>query len=138
MQHTRQDLTYVLFQYMAQRQVTIDLRWLTMIKNFTQMRSPAPNVELDQQACQWMETLPVAKRPVRLAQLYPRILNRIASCWKRRDQCHDYFSQLLFDTNRFDRKGFPLDVAQEISTLDTMRTRASLDPTMHQDGAFKF
>lgn len=82
-----------------------------------QRRSPS----LDQQALAdstfgWLAEFEKGARPEVLARKYPRIANKLAELWKRPTQCERYLDDLLLD-NRGGRKGFPPDVAAEITAL---------------------
>lgn len=71
----------------------------------------------------WWEGLPTAHRPVKLAKAFPRIVNKLAACWDNYVECDKYLSELMIDTKRFDRKGFPFDVAVELLALHDLRSR---------------
>ena len=55
-------------------------------------------------------------RPTQLAEKFPRIVNRMATLWKSKPEMDSYFEELLTDT-RGNRKGFPLGVLMELTTL---------------------
>jgi hypothetical protein len=55
-------------------------------------------------------------RPKEIAASLPRIINRMAKLWKTPRQMDLYFDELLTDA-RGNRKGFPLGVLMELSTL---------------------
>jgi hypothetical protein len=55
-------------------------------------------------------------RPKELAASFPRIVNRMAKLWKTPREMDPYFEELLTDT-RGKRKGFPLNILMELSTL---------------------
>ena len=55
-------------------------------------------------------------RPKVLAASFPRIVNRMAKLWKIPREMDRYFEDLLADT-RGNRKGFPLNLLMELSTL---------------------
>jgi len=55
-------------------------------------------------------------RPKELAAAFPRIVNRMAKLWKMPREMDRYFEELLADT-RGNRKGFPLKILMELSTL---------------------
>ena len=52
----------------------------------------------------------------KLADGFPRIVNKLAELWKRPYHADRYFDSLLHDT-RGGRAGFPLSVLNEISSL---------------------
>src|SRR5712692_11375599 len=56
-------------------------------------------------------------RPMGLAAAFPRIVNRMAKLWKMPREMDRYFEELLTDT-RGKRKGFPLNILMELSTLN--------------------
>jgi hypothetical protein len=55
-------------------------------------------------------------RPKVLAAVFPRIVNRMARMWKLPREMDPYFEELLTDT-RGTRKGFPLNILMELTTL---------------------
>lgn len=65
---------------------------------------------------QWILKLPAHVQPRFLQVKYPRVANRMAALWDDKEACERYFEDLLTD-KRGGRKGFPLNVAQEIATL---------------------
>lgn len=64
------------------------------------------------------------KYPHKLAEKFPRIVNRIVELWNNQNAMEEYFQGLMI-SDRPDRQGFPPDVAAEIFTLsfayDTIR-----------------
>jgi len=58
-----------------------------------------------------------AARPKELAAAFPRIVNHMAKLWKMPREMDRYFEELLTDT-RGKRKGFPLNILMELSTLN--------------------
>jgi hypothetical protein len=66
-------------------------------------------------------------RPKELAAAFPRIVNRVARLWKMPRQMDRYFEELLTDT-RGNRKGFPLNILMELTTLKDYY-RAKVFPT---------
>ena len=63
-------------------------------------------------------------RPKELAELFPRIVTRMAELWRNSRQMNRYFEELL-TSNRLIRKGFPLSIIQELCTLkDYYQTKA--------------
>jgi hypothetical protein len=79
-------------------------------------RSAETNPVLLEATLAWMGELPNAVRPTELAHRFPRIANSIAELWPRVDRCEPYLESLLVD-QRGDRKGFPMAVALEITSL---------------------
>ena len=64
----------------------------------------------------WMSSLPPDYRPDRLAIRFPRIANLIAASWDNPKECSAYIYSLLHD-ERVGRKGFPVEVQQDIAQL---------------------
>jgi len=60
--------------------------------------------------------LPEAVRPRQLALRYARLANRICEAWKEPHKCEKLLDELMMD-RRGGRKGFPLQVANELATL---------------------
>ncbi len=56
-------------------------------------------------------------RPKELSAAFPRIVNRMAKLWKMPREMDRYLEELLTDT-RGKRKGFPLKILMELSTLN--------------------
>ena len=86
--------------------------------SFVHLRKTQSNVdlELSGEAIHFLASLEGNIRPESTAKQFPRIINRIASLWKKPLLMDNYFEDLLID-QRGDRKGFPLQVAIEIATL---------------------
>jgi hypothetical protein len=89
-------------------------------RNWRPEREASPSVDfaLTGAVFKWLAQLPAAVRPSSLTQRYPRIANEIAEAWKSPAMCEKLLDKLLLD-QRGSRKGFPLDVAQELITLKT-------------------
>jgi hypothetical protein len=64
----------------------------------------------------WMLALPVALRPVRLADRLPRLANQIAAAWGDRQRCLGALNSLLTD-ERGNRRGLPIDLRSEVEAL---------------------
>lgn len=79
----------------------------------------------------WMARLPKDVRPMVLARRFPRIANRIAESWRLVARCEEYLDTLVVD-RRGHRKGFPPEVAQELSNLKGLY--AELHPDNHDSG----
>jgi hypothetical protein len=86
------------------------------VKDWDGERRPAPAEPLDDATVAWLASLPFDVRPRALARQFPRIANRLWEMWKRPAQCDAYFKKLIVD-ERGGRKGFPPEVAAELSTL---------------------
>jgi hypothetical protein len=69
-----------------------------------------------------------ATRPKELTAAFPRIVNRMASLWKSPRQMDRYFEDLLTDT-RGNRKGFPLGILMELTTLKDYYQTKVFPPT---------
>ena len=65
---------------------------------------------------QWILKLPPHVQPRHLQVKYPRIANRMAALWDDQTSCESFMDDLLTD-KRGGRKGFPLEVAQEVASL---------------------
>src|SRR5215471_3723789 len=61
-------------------------------------------------------SLPDLEKPKKLAEAFPRIVNRMAALWKTPSEMNRYFEDLLTDT-RGGRQGFPLGVLMELTSL---------------------
>ncbi len=70
-------------------------------------------------------------RPKEIAAGFPRIVNRMAKLWKMPREMERYFEELLADT-RGNRKGFPLKILMELSTLKDFY-KAKAYPTAQRD-----
>lgn len=86
--------------------------------DYAKVRHPQEkdDLELNAAAQAWVASIEESVRPQELAALFPRIVNRMAKLWKAPLQMDRYFEDLLTD-NRGTRKGFPLRVLMELSTL---------------------
>jgi hypothetical protein len=74
------------------------------------------DVDLLNETCTWLVGLPVNVRPLHIARQFPRIANNIATSWRRPNECDRVFNDLIVD-HRGTRKGFPSEVAKEITEL---------------------
>jgi hypothetical protein len=74
------------------------------------------DLELSAAGLSWLASIEQSVRPIRLAAAFPRIANRMAKLWKMPREMDRYFEELLADT-RGNRKGFPLNILMELSTL---------------------
>ena len=79
----------------------------------------------------WMARLPKDLRPMVLGRCFPRIANRIAESWRFVARCEEYLDTLVVD-RRGNRKGFPPEVAQELTNLRGFY--AELHPDNHDSG----
>jgi len=82
-----------------------------------------------------LSTLTDSVRPNQLAERFPRIVNKMATLWRRPSQMDQYFDELLID-KRGNRQGFPLGILMEIITLkEHYQTAAFPTRTSIWDGA---
>ena len=72
--------------------------------------------ELNAAAKALLVSLPEMEKPKKLAEAFPRIVNRMAALWKTPAEMKRYFEELLTDT-RGGRQGFPLGVLMELTSL---------------------
>ena len=75
----------------------------------------------------WLRELPSRRRPLRLCQLYPRVANRIAWCWREPELTEQVLEDLLQD-RRGGRRGFPAPVVRELQRLAEFNARQRVDP----------
>lgn len=88
-------------------------------------RSPDPQaMALSSVGQAWLDGLPRRLRPARTAAAYPRIVNRLALCWRDPELVAKVFADLMVD-RRGGRRGFPPDVAAELLAL---RDAQALEP----------
>jgi hypothetical protein len=64
----------------------------------------------------WLAELPEDLRPVVTMQRYARVINSIVDAWPDPDNRDEVFENLLNDRRR-GRRGFPIDVERELSSL---------------------
>jgi len=86
------------------------------VKNWDGERPQPPVEPLSEFTVAWIASLPPAVRPREIPRQYPRIANTLAVLWKRPSQCDGYLKSLILD-ERGGRKGFPSEVARELSNL---------------------
>jgi len=82
----------------------------------TGQRPHAPSELLLEATALWIAGLPDDVRPVELARQYPLIANGIGELWRHVARCDEYLASLVVDL-RGNRKGFPLQVVQELTRL---------------------
>lgn len=73
-------------------------------------------VQLRPHALAWLRKLEPELRPRELIARFPRVANQIAEAWSDPVLCLRVLSALVVD-QRGDRRGFPLSVAVELTTL---------------------
>ena len=79
-------------------------------------RKPSAPESLHTATIQWILRLPPHIQPRHLQVRHPRVANRIAALWPEPTACESYLDDLLTD-KRGGRRGFPLDVAQEVASI---------------------
>jgi hypothetical protein len=96
----------------------VDSRLTVDQKLYEQLRKTPTSVDLEltEEAKRFMASLDLSVRPIETAKQFPRIVNRIASLWKKPFLMDGYFEDLLID-KRGNRQGFPLRIAGEITAL---------------------
>lgn len=88
--------------------------------------SAAPEEPLSTAARAWLRNLPGRVRPLQLCAAFPRIANRLASCWEDAALSDTLFNGLLLD-DRGGRKGFPRGIAAELLRLQAYHERRMAD-----------
>ena len=105
----------------------------TRRREFESMRAPARdsdlNLTIDTRL--WLLRLPPKLRPVKLADSFPRVANRIARDWSDNFMLEVCFEDLMTD-RRGGRRGFPTPVVREIRRLYdfNLRHRALIEERM--------
>jgi hypothetical protein len=89
------------------------------------LRTPQSPERIKDETVRWLAALPEHVRPVELCRKFPRIANKIALLWRRVARCEEFLDELVVD-RRGGRKGFPMVIAQELTTL--RRHYAALHP----------
>ena len=85
--------------------------------DFAEKRAAQENDrELNAAAKALLVSIPEGEKPKKLAEAYPRIVNRMAALWRTPQEMNRYFEDLLTDT-RGGRQGFPLGVLMELTSL---------------------
>lgn len=93
-----------------------------------QRRAPRSSDEaLSGTARRWLRGLPSRRRPVRLCQLFPRVANRLAWCWRDAALTGQVLDELLHD-RRGGRAGFPAPVVRELQRLADFNAQQRVDP----------
>lgn len=88
----------------------------TKPENWEEKRTQAPAEPLSDEANAWLADLPESVRPRQLALRYARLANRLCKVWSEPLKCERLLDDLMMD-RRGGRKGFPLQVANELATL---------------------
>jgi hypothetical protein len=74
---------------------------------------------LEPEAERWLKALPVAVRPVITARRHPHIVNKFSRIWGRSELVAGYLDELLI-SNRPGRRGFAMEVLEELSLLQSL------------------
>lgn len=74
---------------------------------------------LEPEADRWLKALPVAVRPVITARRHPHIVNKFSRIWGRSELVVAYLDELLI-SNRPGRRGFAMEVLEELSLLQSL------------------
>lgn len=85
-------------------------------QNWDEKRSQTLAEPLGDEANAWIAELPESVRPNQLALRYPRLANRLCKAWSEPAKFDRLLDDLMID-RRGTRKGFPLQVANELATL---------------------
>lgn len=85
-------------------------------ENWEEKRAAQAAEPLSDEASAWLAELPESVRPRQLALRYARLANRLCKTWKEPLKCERLLDDLMMD-RRGGRKGFPLQVANELATL---------------------
>jgi hypothetical protein len=85
-------------------------------ENWEAKRSQSEPESLNDAASTWISEMPEAVQPRQLALRYARLANRLCSVWTDPLKCEPLLDDLMMD-RRGGRKGFPLQVANELATL---------------------
>ncbi len=85
-------------------------------ENWDEKRSQAAPETLDLEATAWISAMPASVQPRQLALRYARLVNRLCQAWKEPVKCERLLDELMMD-RRGGRKGFPLQIANELATL---------------------
>jgi hypothetical protein len=86
-------------------------------ETWSSRRKAAPPDFLFATTERWMASLPLEVQPRALARRFPRLANALAALWARPVEAADYLNDLLVD-RRGGRQGFPLEVLDELHTLN--------------------
>ena len=86
------------------------------VENWEEKRSGSTSEPLSDEASAWLAQMPESVQPRQLALRYARLANRLCKVWKEPPKCEHLLDDLMMD-RRGGRKGFPLQVANELATL---------------------
>ena len=99
--------------------------------DFARQRRASPVAFLLMDTQKWLDALPPRVQPHALCEFYPRIANFIAAMWGDTQSVRAYFDELLVD-RRGGRKGFPLDVFNNLRTLRDYHAACAKGTWVHQ------
>ena len=85
-------------------------------ENWEEKRTQSSAETLGEETHAWMSELPASVRPQQWALRYARLANRLCQVWKDQAKCERLLDDLMID-RRGGRRGFPLQVANELATL---------------------
>jgi hypothetical protein len=85
-------------------------------ENWDEKRSQTLAEPLSDETNAWMAELPEAVRPRQLSLRYARLANRLCKAWSEPAKFDRLLDDLMID-RRGTRKGFPLQVANELASL---------------------
>lgn len=77
---------------------------------------PLTGERLDGFGSRWLQSLPVAVRPLITAKRHPHIVNKFAILWGDDEAVNAYFDDLLI-SSRPGRRGFAMEVLDELVDL---------------------
>jgi hypothetical protein len=103
------------------RDTLADVRAEWSASEWARVRAPERlrDQELSAKGARWMAWLPADVRPQTLAAHYPRIVNKIAACWRDVGITERLLEQLLHD-ERGDRMGFAPAIVLELEAVQRM------------------
>lgn len=81
----------------------------------------------------WLKSLPDAIKPLKCAEHYPRVLNKLAALWSLEERCMDFLDELLLD-RRGERQGFSYGITGELRLLRMHRTALLGTPEATPEG----
>jgi len=86
------------------------------VEDWEAKRSQAEPEPLNDATNTWLSEMPDSVQPRQLALRYARLANRLCKVWTDPVKCERLLDDLMMD-RRGGRKGFPLQVANELATL---------------------
>ncbi len=81
----------------------------------------------------WLKSLPDAIKPLKCAEHYPRVLNKLAALWSLEERCIDFLDELLSD-RRGERQGFSYGITGELRLLRMHRVALRATPAATPEG----